>query len=667
MCGIAGIIGSPVSLSLLPCIKKMTDVIRHRGPDDEGFVFFKPGQGRIWLYGGEDTPDSVYRAGLAYTPERPFSGQKHENATLALGHRRLSILDLSPAGHQPMCTPDRRYWIVYNGEIYNYLEIRDELIRKGYRFRSRSDTEVLLAAYVHWGTGALNRLVGMFAFAIYDRDEDWLFLARDFFGIKPLYYTVWPGGFAFASEIKALLTLPHVSRKLNPQRAYEYLRFGLTDHGEDTLFKDIQQLPVAHYLCVGLEGKESPQPVRYWDIDLSKKVDLPFGEAVARMKKLFLKNVELHLRSDVPVGAALSGGIDSSSIVMVMRQRHERSLDLHTFSYIAEDSSVNEEKWVDIVGKVARASTHKIRASPDQLLSDLDQLIHIQDEPFGSTSIYAQYLVMRLAAENGIKVMLDGQGADEILAGYLFYFGARMASLVRHGKVINAAHSLLKASKYPGVGLRSLLLHSGACLLSEALRNSARRLFGPSPVPLWLSQSWFSTHGITSPNYSTASRRDVLRQHLYRSVQIGLPSLLRYEDRNSMAHSIESRVPFLTPELVQFLFSLPEEYLISSNGTTKSLFREAMRGIVPDSILKRRDKIGFATPEEKWIRLLQPWVDSLLKNNTTRGIPALNLPGLHKTWQKALLGQKKFDFTMWRCINFIRWTAQYEVSHSTYP
>jgi len=269
MCGIAGIVVNN-NLSHLSYIDKMTSIIRHRGPDDEGFSFFQP-EGRIWQYGGHDTPENVYGSNFAYTPNQSYSGQIHEDATIAFGHRRLSIIDLSPSGHQPMCTQDRRYWIVYNGEIYNYIELRDELIKEGYTFQSESDTEVLLYAYAQWGAKALERLVGMFAFSIYDRLKNTLFLARDFFGIKPLYYTTWTGGFAFASEIKALLCLPNIKRIANPQKVYDYLRFGMTDHGSETLFSDIFQLPAAHYLMISTDKDKIGKPVQYWDIDLLTK------------------------------------------------------------------------------------------------------------------------------------------------------------------------------------------------------------------------------------------------------------------------------------------------------------------------------------------------------------------------------------------------------------
>ena len=663
MCGIAGIFCVDNGCNPLEFIQGMTDSIRHRGPDDEGFAFFTSAGQRVWSYGGRDTPGNVYDADLTYTPMKEFSGQQHEDVLLALGHRRLSIIDLSPAGHQPMCTVDGRYWIVYNGEIYNYLELREELVRAGYSFQSRSDTEVLLNAYAHWGVDALKRLIGMFAFAIYDRQDEALFLARDFFGIKPLYYTIWPHGFALASEIKALLALPHVSRTVNPQRVYEYLRLGFTDHGGETLIGEIQQLPAAHYLCLTLEKNAVPRPVRYWDIDLTVKSNLSFEEAANTVRDMFLKNIALHLRSDVPVGAALSGGIDSSAIVLTMRTVQGDSLDLRTFSFIADDPHTSEEKWVDMIGKKAGASVCKVRLTQEELLSDLDQLIYFQDEPFGGTSIYAQYRVMQLAKENGIKVLLDGQGADEMLGGYRPYLDARLASLLRQFLWLKAWRFLLSLRQYEDYGLKTILMRAGSFFLPPALRRQGLKLVGMDLIPPWLKERWFRDREVTIAPSERIRNHDILRGELYRSLmQDKLIALLRHEDRNSMAFSIESRVPFLTPEFATFLSSLPEEYIIDPEGMSKSVFRRAMEGIVPREILARKDKIGFATPELFWLRHLSPWIESTLASDAAKRLVFLDIDAFQKRYRDVMWGRKPFDLVIWRYINFIVWVKQCGIS-----
>jgi asparagine synthase (glutamine-hydrolysing) len=647
MCGIAGMLWTEPAAQRAGTTAVLR-LLEHRGPDDHGWLLL--------------TPQGVRRG-------RGDPGNVHAEA--ALLHRRLSILDVSDAGWQPMSTPDGRYHLIFNGEIYNYVELRRELEKLGQEFRSRSDTEVLLHAYSRWGRGALSRLVGMFAFAVLDTRERSLFLARDFFGIKPLYYAHLPGGFAFASEIKALLDLPGLKRGVNPDRLYDYLRFGLTDHGGQTLFAQVRQLPAAHCLDVALDargvgGVNPPmaQPVRYWHLDLDDRLDLSLEEAGRRLRELFLENVKLHLRSDVAVGAALSGGIDSSAIVAAMRHLEPR-LDLHAFSYVADDAAVSEERWIDSAGRVAHAVVHKVHPTAAEMVEDLDRLVYQQDEPFGSTSIYAQDRVFRLAREAGVPVMLDGQGADELLGGYRPYLAARLASLLRQGRLGRAYSFLRRAARLPGSGgRRQLLAHAGGLALPSCVKSWALRLTGRGQMPAWLNERWLASHGVRArPRRSAPAALEVLRQELRQSlVETSLPMLLRYEDRNSMAHSVESRVPFLTVPLVDFVLRLPEEHLIGRDGTSKNVFRLAMRGLVPDAVLDRKDKIGFATPEQRWLSVLSPWVEKTLRSDAAQRIPALHVPEMQREWQAIREGRRPFDFRVWRWVNLIRWAERFAVT-----
>lgn len=614
MCGIAGIVGRTES-ERTPLVS-----LAHRGPDDSGWT--------------------------AHPPHGP--GTLHS----VLLHRRLSILDLTAAGHQPMSTADRGFTIVFNGEIYNYRELRQELAALGVPFHTESDTEVLLQAYAHWGAACLRKLIGMFAFAIQDQRRRVLFLARDFFGIKPLYYAQTSGQFAFASEIKALLDWLPTGRAVEPQRLYDYLRHGRTDHGDRTMWRDIRQVPAAHYLEAPLDRPSQATPVRYWDVPTDEPIDISFDEAARRVRDLFLHNIRLHLRSDVPVGAALSGGIDSSAIVAAMRLVEPRT-EIHAFSYIADDPAVNEERWVDLIGTHAGAIVHKVRASSEELRGDLDRLIHTQDEPFGSTSIYAQYRVFGLARQHGIKVMLDGQGADELLAGYRQFVPARLASLLRQGRVQQAHRFAARAATLPGMRGRLRSWLQAARLLTPNLGN--RWL-----MPRWLNARWFAERGVTWTASSARSRHRLLDELRQAVTTTSLPMLLRYEDRNSMAASIESRVPFLTPEFAEFVLRLPEEHILAGDGTTKSVFRSAMRGIVPDAILDRRDKIGFATPEQQWLTTLRPWIDEALSSARARAIPAFDLDAVQRDWAAVLAGRARFDFRVWRWVNLIRWADRFD-------
>jgi asparagine synthase (glutamine-hydrolysing) len=645
MCGIAGLILTPPGPVKKEQVLSLLNRLQHRGPDDSGFFYHHNGKVRLDRAVDEDfIADAV------------------------LLHRRLSILDLSTAGWQPMGTRDGRYYVVFNGEIYNYVELRNELERSGYTFRSRSDTEVLLTAYARWGEAALNRFVGMFAFAILDLQDRILFLARDFFGIKPLYYADWTGGFAFASELKAILELPGVSRRAHPQRLYDYLRFGITDHGEETLFLDIRQVPAGHYLKISLDAPREAQPTRYWNLDAAERSECSFDEAACRLRDLFLENVLLHLRSDVPIGAALSGGIDSSSIVMAMRHL-EPNLDIHAFSYVADESKLSEEPWVDMVCKAARAKVHKVKPTFSESISDLGHLVSIQEEPFGSTSIYAQRRVFRAAREAGIKVMLDGQGADEILGGYHYYIAARFASLLTQREWSDAIRLLFKASKVTDMGLLPLAIRAADFLIPARFQEPLRALIHKEFSPAWIDTGWLSRSGVqqrvpssADASFTNGNARELLRAALYETLtHTSLPHLLRYEDRNSMGVSIESRVPFLSPALVQFALGLPEKYVVASDGNTKAVFRKAMRGIVPDAVLDRRDKVGFVTPEKRWLLDLRPWVERVLACEVATQIQAFNWKELRREWQRIVEGRRPFDARVWRWLNTVLWAEKFEV------
>ncbi len=631
MCGIAGFLGAPGPA--LAAVRDWGECLAHRGPDDLGVAVLGAGG----LHVGRD------------------AGRVGADALAVLWHRRLSILDLSPAGWQPMSSPDGRHHLILNGEIYDHLELRAELEREGVRFRSRSDTEVLLEGLRRWGMDLLPRLTGMFAFALLDTVERRLVLARDPFGIKPLVHASWPGGFAFASEPKALLALPQVPRRVNAQRVYDYLRFGLTDHGEGSMVEAIRSLPPGHWMEVSLDDPRPAAPVRYWAPDLTRRYAGTFEQAADELRARFVESVRLHLRSDVPVGAALSGGVDSSAIVAAMRAL-EPGLELHAFSYIADDPELSEARWVELAAGATRATVHRTRASAEELLADLGTLLAAQDEPFGSTSIYAQHRVFRLAHERGIKVMLDGQGADELLGGYHPFTAARFASLVRRGRLADAAGFARRAMATPGRG--ALLLWAGEFLLPPGTQAPFRRLVGQELTPAWLDARWFAGRGVRMrpARYAFGASRDVLREQLARAVtHSSLPMLLRYEDRNSMAHSIESRVPFLTAGLADFVLSLPEEYLVDRDGVSKAVFRRAMRGLVPDAILDRRDKIGFATPEHDWLPALASHVERLLAGPCLARVPALRPEPLRAEWRAILARRPRRDFRAWRWVNLIEW------------
>lgn len=621
MCGILG--GFDQSLFAEDVIHSALSKMNHRGPDDRGY-------------------------------ERFSSVQSGE---LILGHTRLSIIDLSSAGHQPMNSQDGRYSIVFNGEIYNYKELRHELKELGYAFSTESDTEVLLTAWQCWGEACLTRLIGMFAFVVYDTQLNTLTCVRDAFGIKPFFYAEDGGQFVFASDINALLVLREQPKKLCLQRAYDYLVQGVYDTNELTFIDGVKHLMPGCLMAFDLSKACVTKNFKWWTPSIKERSDLSFEQAAEKVREQFLENVKLHLRSDVPLGAALSGGIDSSAVVCAMRYLEPKA-DIHTFSYIAKDSPLSEEKWVDYVNEHARAKGHKVVATGAELLQDLDDLIQTQGEPFGSTSIYAQYRVFQLAKQNGITVTLDGQGADELLAGYSGYPVQRMQSLFEQRDFKTLLAFTHQWKNWPGRGGVKAYKCLGAGIAPNSLRPFLKNLFVSSPKPSWLNVRFLSERGVVlktelqSQVVDNRGRRVV--EALASTLQLaGLPQLLRHGDRNSMRFSVESRVPFLTLPTADLLLSLPEEYLISNKGETKSVFRAAMRSIVPDQILDRKDKVGFETPEKVWLTAMAPTLRTWLED--AKAIEFINKNELLIEFDLIMAGKKPFSWQVWRWVNFIRW------------
>jgi len=628
MCGIAGGWWSQHNQATgrLPLA---LNAMHRRGPDDKGAEFYPVG-----------------------------------SATVGLAQARLSIIDLSSAGHQPMHTQDGRWAIVFNGEIYNYRELRAELQAAGQRFVSDSDTEVLLAAWARWGAACLPRLLGMFAFAVLDRKQHTLTCVRDAFGIKPFFYTSGAEGFRFASEVPALLALLPSKPALNWQRAYDYLLHGDYDSGADTFYAGVQHLLPGHSLSVDLATGLAGPAQRWWQPQIEERPNWKFADAVEQVREQFLQNIRLHLRSDVPLGAALSGGIDSSAVVCAMRHVAP-DLPIHTFSFIAAGSDVNEEQWVDRINTYVGAVPHKITVTGAELARDLDDMIRCQGEPFGSTSIYAQYRVFQLAKERGITVTLDGQGADEMLAGYNGYPGQRLHSLLETGRPRQAWQFAQHWAQWPG---RSLLM-AGKTLAGQlsqgALYQALRTMHAGGAQPDRLNTAALHEHGVrtrfphTQPTHTLRGRRVVAELALALQ-QRGLPALLRHGDRNSMRFSVESRVPFLTPEMVNLLLSMPEHFLISPQGETKSVFRAAMRGIVPDEVLNRRDKIGFATPEQDWLLGMAPTVHLWLQADLQ--LPFIKQAQMLQAFDAIVAGKKPFSWQVWRWVNFSRWCSIFMIN-----
>lgn len=572
---------------------------------------------------------------------------------------RLAILDLSPAGHQPMTLPGGRFTIAFNGEITNYVEIRDELVRRGQSFTSTSDTEVLLKAWAHWGVGALDRLEGMFAFAILDTAERTLTLVRDPYGIKPLFYSADSHRFAFCSELVGLMEMTDRRPRLDWQVAVDYIQWSVVDHTDHTFIEGVRQLAPGHLLSLDLDSGRVSEPAAYWHPDVAATFTGSYDEATERVRDLFLDSVRRNLRSDVPVGIALSGGVDSSAIAGAVRHL-EPDLPIDTFSFIAPGYVDSEHDWVDLVANALGARSHTTVASADDLERDLDDLIRAAGEPFGSTSIYAQYRVFACARDHGITVTLDGQGGDELFAGYFGYPAPRLKSLIETGHWVSAVRFAREWGRWPGRSPNELALQTVGQFVPTRWRGRILRR-PPSPI---LDASLLREHGVDTrfplaSGESVRGRRLVsqLRSALMRT---GLPSLLRNGDRNSMHFSIESRVPFLDRALTEFVLSLPEEWLVGPDGTTKRILRDAVRDLLPAQVVDRRDKIGFATPESDLLgRLATQAVDADHPIAFLRGAdPNLIAGGLSESELGLGAGSH------WRLINLRRWVSLYDVDAS---
>jgi asparagine synthase (glutamine-hydrolysing) len=632
MCGIAGVV---LRRGVVPpdWLLTLSDSLRHRGPDSVGYLGWD----------GSGSPSASTSADEAA-------------ARVALVHRRLSIIDLTSAGWQPMLTADGATAIVYNGEVYNYLELRTELESLGHEFKSHSDTEVLLRGWEAWGDDVFGRLVGMFAVAILDSRRRRVVLARDFAGIKPLYLARWGDGLAFASDIQSLLQLPPVSTKADAQSVLDYLAHEIVDHGERTFFRDVSALPPATIMELDADTGAVLDTRRFWTPPSEVVRDVSFAEAVERTRELFVRSVELHLRSDVPVGVALSGGVDSSSIAGAVRSIGGGGVDLRTYSYIPTGHALSEERWIaDVVTATGARSTY-VHPSAEDLAHELPAMVAVQGEPVGGPSVFAQYHVFRAARADGVIVMLDGQGADELLAGYKPMSVSALAALLRRGRVRDAWRL---AQGVAGGASQARVL------LAQAVRRLAAARVPASvvrrSVPNWLDIGALQQLGAADESASWRGHQTLTAElHDYFSRR-SLPHLLRYEDRNSMAWSLESRVPFLTPELATWFLSLPPEHQLAADGTSKAVLRSAMRGIVPDSVLDRRDKLGFEVPTADWLVGEPDWARRTLDDahDLVRGI---NVPEARRSYDQMVAGERPVDPAVWRWLNIATWARTFEVA-----
>ncbi|MBL7860698.1 MAG: asparagine synthase (glutamine-hydrolyzing) [Cyclobacteriaceae bacterium] len=570
MCGISGVIVKPgkgVSESVL---KAMTDIISHRGPDDSGFQFFSS-EGKTW------------------------PGESSDHWQVGFGHRRLSIIDLSPRGHQPM-NYGSDYWIVFNGEVYNYIELRNELIQEGFLFQTQSDTEVVLAAYVAWGQKSFNRLRGMWGFVILDKIKNQVILCRDRLGIKPLYYTEVDACIVVASEIKQFLKIPGFEPRMNSHVIIEWCQTGYENYNQ-SFFRDVRVVSPGNYLTVNLENGITSESVPYWNPQVTLTT-LSRHEAGVAFRSKFEDSVKVHLRSDVPVACALSGGLDSSTVAMVMNTLNPSAF--HTFSTVFSGHKLNEQPYINEVLSRINAVPHFNTPSSSDFSRHAKDFIWHNDEPPVAFSPFASFLLAKNVQQEGVKVTLNGQGGDEVLGGYwqnyLAFLRASLKNLNLTEFLKHTAGSLLPNGN-PG-------LISQMFYYASRIRN--KRNF---QIPwISLSDSYMGSNFLNQ--YLTLNSNE---RRLFELRYLILPKLLKYDDRNTMAFSVEGRYPFLDHELIEFCLSLPPDALYN-RGWTKQPIRNGFKDLLPPAVARRKSKWGYPVPQVEWIQELKDyfvnWVDN---------------------------------------------------------
>jgi asparagine synthase (glutamine-hydrolysing) len=616
MCGIVGVIAGKGQLPFT-VLNDMRDRLSHRGPDGA----------ESWI--GETS-----------------------GGVVGLAHRRLSIIDLSAAAGQPMFSADGRLVIVYNGEIYNFIELRQELESHGIGFRTRSDTEVLLAAYARWGEACLSRLNGMFALLIWDTRAQHLFVARDRFGEKPLFMTRLPGGgIALASEMKALFAHPDIFATADEHAVRLYAAGQYYEDGETTLFEGITRLPPSHAMVLDAQGAVVRR-WRYWTPDYAAiQQDYEPIAAAATFRSLLERSITLRLRADVPIGTSLSGGLDSSSLVCLLRRLRGDSSSTAQNAFSARfdaDPTMSEGPYIDLAAKHAAVNAYSVAPEPGRLIEESERIHWHQEEPFLSASIYLQWCVARLAREHRTTVLIDGQGADELLAGYQFYYRTYQLDLIDRRDFSRLLHD-------------SIVFNRRLRAASRVYRD-ARRRFDPRIGMSWAALAVASVHapaitagpytiGVPSPAAGTRLRRQIAEALQYNS----LPTLLRYADRNSMAFGRETRLPFLDPDLVEWCISLPDHALIR-DGWQKYILRAATADVLPDAIRWRVDKVGYAAPLDLWLRqALKDWAYEELFHGLIGDVPGYDGPTLRRLWTEHQESRAQNSWALWRWISLNQW------------
>ena len=612
-------------------LQAMNRSLIHRGPDDEGW-------GKYVLH-----PDPARREAESTPPN------------LGLASRRLAILDLSPAGRLPLASEDGRVEVVFNGEIYNYRELKTELENLGHVFRTRTDTEVIVHAYEQWGPDCLKRFNGMWALALADLERGRLFCSRDRFGIKPFHYFFDGRAFVFASEIKALLLHPDAPRQPDGGAMFRYLArsYRFVDGRPTTFFENIKQLEAGHYLLIDARGLRQE---RYWKLDPHNETELSKEEDyVNRYRELLKDAVRLRLRSDVPVAAQLSGGLDSSAIAALAAR--ELGPGLPVFSACYDEKPFDETEFIAPTVDRIRADWHRIFPEPENLLDTLRQMIALFDEPICTVTFYAHWQVMAAVRAAGYKVILNGHGADELAAGYYDHFLHRLVDLKGQGDLRFEAERKAWLDLHGSHREEGLIRYLGVRRQGLDYMTDYLRLFKPYEAalgPALTDEIEYSAPIVQDPFPGVLAGR--LQVELLRET---VPAVLKAEDRTTMAHSIESRLPFLDYRLVEYMFSLPDDLKIR-NGLGKYIQRRALTGLIPETVRARTEKVGFNAPSEKWFRgRLRDQTYGIIQESRLFENGLLDRDGFQRLWQEHQVGTANHYQFIWQALNLELWLREY--------
>ena len=635
MCGISGFLSFTNNTLTVSEVKNILHSLKNRGPDGTGVLTYDT---------LTNSNDKIKRSNI---------NNIEILKNFILIHSRLSIIDIKDRSNQPMVSADGNYAIIFNGEIYNFLEIKKKLEKDGVKFNTLSDTEVLLNGYKFYGEKILNQIEGMYAFCILDLKKNILFCARDPFGIKPFYYHSNDNFFAFASTPKTLLEIRRIKRVPNYNLLYDFIINGRNENSEESFFEGIKQLKPGTFLEISTKSFKI-NIKEFWNLNFKTKNNLNFEQTTYELKKLINSSIKEQLVSDVPLCSFLSGGLDSSIICKEISNITKQKLN--TFSFVAKNFEFSEEKWINLMNKEISAKAHLVYPESDELANSLDYLTYEQDEPYASCTIFAQYSIFKKIKELGFKVVLDGQGSDELFAGYRSYMLALMSDQIKGLQLISLIKNIQSIIFYPKIfNINSILFLK---------KNILKNFFFKEQLPGWINKESFNRRYNFDVKVNKTNNDSEIKKLIYKKFyETSLPHLLRLGDRNSMSCSIENRFPFLNTKIAQLAFEMPDDFLIK-NGNYKHILKETYKNSLPTEIINRKMRIGFYTPMQNWLVQQRHFLEKIINSDICGDSQIFNKKELLNEWNRMITNKTYFDWRFWRWISVIKWLEVFEMKNA---